>query len=100
MPLAIPKYQPRLPDFLADTKPPMNEANPCTPNTQGIMLASLSEDPISIMDNTIAPKASAIPDQNNPDATGDAVRTPNKRDIEFKDTTPSSYHSFVSAYGA
>jgi hypothetical protein len=89
-PFAIPKDHPRLPDLLADTKPPANEAQPCTPNTQGSMSDSFREEPINRMDNTIAPMASHMPDQYNPEATGDAVRKPDKREKELK-----KHHSFV-----
>jgi hypothetical protein len=85
-PLTIPKDQPRLPDLLAETNPPANEAQPCTPNTQGSMSDSLKDVPINKMDNTIAPTANHIPDQYNPEATGDAVRNPDKRENELKKT--------------
>jgi hypothetical protein len=89
-PFAMPKYQPRLPDRLADTKPPARVAHPWTPNTQGSILDSLKEEPNSMIDNASAPIASHIPDQYNPETTGDAIRKPNMRDNEFMEQ-----HSFV-----
>jgi hypothetical protein len=88
-PFAIPKYQPFLPERLADTKPPAKAEHPCTPKTQGIMLDSLREEPISRIDRTKAPIANHIPDQYKPEATGDALRSPNKRESELKEITPS-----------
>jgi hypothetical protein len=88
-PFAIPKYQPFLPERLADTNPPANAEYPCTPKTHGIMFDSLREEPMSKTDRTKAPMASHIPDQYKPEATGDALRSPNKRENELKEN-----HSF------
>jgi hypothetical protein len=52
-------------------------------------LDSLREEPIRNKDKTIAPIASQIPDQYKPDATGDALRNPIKRESEFRKITPS-----------
>jgi hypothetical protein len=90
-PFAMPKYHPRLPDRLADTKPPASDAHPCTPNTQGSILDSLKEEPSSIKDSTSAPIASHMPDQYNPDATGDAFRKPKIRDNEFMEQHSSVF---------
>ena len=53
------------------------------------MFDSLTEEPISRTDKTSAPMASQMPDQYNPDATGEALRKLNIRVKEFKD-----HHSF------
>jgi hypothetical protein len=79
----MPKYHPRRPDFLADTKPPAKFAKPCTPNTQGSMFDSFKEEPVSRMDRMRAPTASQMPDQYRPEATGEALRSPNMRDNEL-----------------
>jgi hypothetical protein len=62
------------------------------------MLDSLSEEPMSRTDKIIAPIANQIPDQYKPEATGDALRNPNKRESELI-IIHSFMKSFVSAYG-